>query len=156
MRLLFPAILLLLASVSPALAQRSYVPLDQVRAPNGLTQYLEGLQELQLDSLKQFTTYLEARVQAHEVPEGVLLNVQAIYTESQLRATSDPVIREEKRIQLIGLYQKRKELDSVSPVTTWFGVDRVKLGEMMRSEYTAFAREVAAPPHPSGRQIPRR
>ena len=156
MRLLIPAILLLLASASPAFAQRSYVPLDQVRTPSGLTQYLADLQELQLDSLKQFTTYLEGRVQAGEVPEGVLLNVQAIYTESQLRAASDPTIREEKLIQLTGLYQKRKELDSVSPFTTWFGVDRVKLGEMMRSEYADFAREGSAPPQPPGRQFPRR
>lgn len=151
MRLLFPSLLLLLASTSPALAQRSYVSLDQVRTPDGLTEYLAGLQELQLDSLKQFTTYLEKRVQAHELPEGMLLNVQAIYMESQLRATSDPITREEKLVQLTGLYQKRKELDSVSPFTTWFGIDRVKLGEMMRSEYAAFVREGSAPP-----QSPRR
>lgn len=146
MRLLLPAILLMLVLASNASAQRYNVQPERYRMPNDLTEYLTYLQDQQLDSLKQFTSYLETRVQEKQVPQGVLLNVQAIYLEAQLKATSDPAEKREKLVELTELYQKREELDSRSPNPTWFGVNRVKLGEMMRSEFETFSNKALSPP----------
>ncbi|PQO31670.1 hypothetical protein C5Y97_19860 [Blastopirellula marina] len=74
------------------------------------------------------------------------MNVQAIYLEARSKATSDPAEKREKLVKRTDLYQKREEIDSRSPNPTWFGIDRVKLEEMMRSEFEAFANKAQSPP----------
>ncbi len=151
MRFILPVILLVLALTSTASAQRYNVRPDLYRTPNDLTEYLTYLQDQQLDSLKQFTSYLQDRVQGKQVPQGVLLNVQAIYLEAQLKATPDLAEKREKLVELTDLYKKREELDARSPNTTWFGVNRVELGEMMRSEFETFTKKAQSPPVTSRR-----
>ncbi|MBA2114690.1 hypothetical protein [Bremerella alba] len=153
MRNVVLAFLLLLASAQVATAQRVNIngP-GNVRLPEGLVTYMQYLQEEQLESLQLFTTYLEERVKEKAVPEGVLLNVQAIYTEAQLRASGDKVVKQEKLGQLVEIYDKRKQLDAQNPNATWFGVNRLKLGTMMQTEYEAFRREAEQPKKASPRK----
>lgn len=146
MRTIVLAVLLLLASTQVATAQ-------EVRTfgsgngplPEGLVPTLQLLQEERLASLKLFTTYLEERVKEKAVPEGVLLNAQAIYTEAELRATDDRQVKQEKLDQLVEIYEKRKKLDARTPNDTWFGVSRVEIGTMMKAEYEAFRKEADQP-----------
>ena len=111
--------------------------------PDGLVQYLGFLQEQRLDSLKRFRGFLAERVEQKAVPKGALLNFDAIYTEAQLKAAVDPAVRREKLEELTALYKQREKLDADNPMATWFGVDRVKLGEMMRSEYESYVQKTA-------------
>ncbi|MEW4563551.1 hypothetical protein AB1K70_13545 [Bremerella sp. JC770] len=146
MRTIILAFLLLLAFTQVTMAQQvKYIGSGNGPLPQGLVSYMQYLQAEQLESLKLFTTYLEKRVEEKAVPEGVLLNVQAIYTEAQLRATTDRTVKQEKLNELVEITNKQKQLDERTPNTTWYGVDRVKLGKMMKAEYEAFREKAAQP-----------
>ncbi|MHC2069226.1 hypothetical protein ACYFX5_17275 [Bremerella sp. T1] len=146
MRTAVLTLLALLMFPGLASAQRYSVLPGVHQLPNDLVGYLEYLQDQQLESLKLFTDYLEERVEEKAVPEGVLLNVQAIYTEAQLKATADPNVKREKLAELTDIYSKREKLDASAPRNTWFGVDRVKLGNMMRTEFETFSKEAERTP----------
>ncbi|QDU77980.1 hypothetical protein Pan97_50590 [Bremerella volcania] len=154
MRTIVLTFLLLLASTQVTTAQQvNYIGPGNVRLPDGLVSYMRYLQAEQLESLKLFTTYLEKRVEEKAVPEGILLNAQAIYTEAQLRATDDRAVKQEKLDELVEIENKRIKLDSQTPNTTWFGVDRVAIGKMMKAEYEAFSKEAALPEKTSSRKL---
>lgn len=153
MRTIVLAFSLLLVLPQIATAQRvNYIGPGDVRLPEGLVTYMRYLQTEQLESLQLFTTYLEKRVEEKAVPEGVLLNAQAIYTEAQLRSSDDRAVKQEKLDELVEIYDKRKQLDAQSPNATWFGVNRVQLGTMMKSEYEAFRQEANPPEKASPRK----
>lgn len=146
MRSIILAFLLILASTQVATAQTlNYIGPGNVRMPEGLVNYMRYLQEEQLESLQLFTTYLEKRVEDKAVPEGLLLNAKAMYTEAELRASDDPAVKQEKLDELVAIYGKRKQLDAQTPNATWFGVNRVKIGAMMKDEFEAFRKEAAQP-----------
>ncbi|MFN3149460.1 hypothetical protein [Bremerella sp.] len=147
MRTIVLAVLLFLASTQVATAQnvRTFGSTNGP-LPEGLVPTLQMLQEEQLASLKLFTTYLEGRVKEKAVPEGVLLNAKAVYTEAELRATSDRSVKQEKMDELVEIYDKRKKLDARTPNKTWFGVNRQEIGTMMKAEYEAFRKQAEQPP----------
>ncbi|MBI1248517.1 hypothetical protein GC197_11845 [bacterium] len=115
--------------------------------PDSLVEYLGFLQQQRMDSLKRFRGFLVERVEQKAVPKGALLNFDAIYTEAQLKAAVDPAVKREKLEELTALYKQREKLDAANPNATWFGVDRIKLGEMMRSEYESYMQKTAQSPN---------
>jgi len=123
-------------------AQRVSVLPGVNRVPADLRGYLQFLQKQQLDSLKQFTSYLEERVKEKKVPDGVLLNAKAILTEAEVHAAQSPMDKNKKIEELAKIYEKRTKLDSENPKQTWFGVDRVAIGKLMRSEFTRFQSKI--------------
>jgi len=140
-RLLFLLLIGVLGSLpTTAYAQRVSVLPGVHRLPNDLTGYLEFLQDQQLASLERFSEFLKERVKEKKVPEGAYLNFQAVYLEAQVHAERDPQKKQEKLKGLTKLYEERKKLDSRRPNATWFGVDRVKIGDLMKSEFEAFRR----------------
>jgi len=153
MRTIVLTFLMLLALAQSATAQQvKTIGPAGARLPPGLVETMRYLQQQQLGSLQLFTTYLEKRVNEKAVPEGVLLNAQAIYTEAQIRATGDPAIKKEKLDDLVEIYARRKQLDARTPNATWFGVSRVKLGALMQTEYEAFRKEADSPAETSPRK----
>ena len=146
MRTLVLASLLLLASAQVVSAQEVRIngP-NAAQLPAGLVETLRFLQAEQLESLKLFTTYLEKRVEEKAVPEGVLLNAQATYTQAQLRATGDPAVKREMLDKLVEIDAKRVQLDRRTPNTTWYGVNRVELGKMLKAEHEAFRKQAELP-----------
>lgn len=146
MRTLVLTLLLFVASAQVANAQQvNYIGPGNVRMPEGLVTYMRSLQQDQLESLKLFTTYLEKRVKEKAVPEGILLNARAIYAEAELRASDDPAVKQEKLDELVEIDNKRIQLDARTPNTTWYGVNRVEIGKMMKAEHEAFLKEAQQP-----------
>ena len=121
------------------------------RVPEDLVASLQLLQKQQLDSLQRFTNYLEQRVKDKTIPPGLHWNARAIYVEAQAQAERDPQEKRLRLAELAEIYEKRQELDARTPNDTWFGVNRLKLGELMRREFEAFRRETAPPPPVSPR-----
>ena len=115
------------------------------RVPADLVASLRLLQDQQLDSLERFTNYLEQRAKNKTIPPGLHWNARAIYVEAQAQAERAPQEKRLRLAELAEIYEKRQELDARSPNDTWFGVNRLKLGELMRREFEAFRREAASP-----------
>ncbi len=143
--LIFTAVMLLCGTQVASAQQVNYIGPGNVRLPQGLVAYMQSLQQEQLESLRLFTTYLEKRVEEKAIPEGVLLNTQAIYTEAQLRATGDPAVKQEMLDKLVEIDTKRVQLDRRTPNTTWYGVNRVELGKMLKAEHEAFRKQAEQP-----------
>lgn len=153
MRTIILTALILLASSRVATAQQvNYIGPGNVRMPEGLVAYMQFLQKEQLESLKLFTTYLEKRVEEKAVPEGILLNAKSIYAEAQLRATSDPAVKQEMLSELAQIDKKRIQLDTKTPNATWFGVNRVEIGKLMKAEHEAFQKQAEQPKQVSSRK----
>lgn len=146
MRTIILAALALLASAQVATAQQvNYIGPGNVRMPEGLVSYMQDLQAEQIESLKLFTTYLEKRVEEKAVPEGILLNVKSIYATAQLRASEDPAVKQQLLDELVEIDKKRIQLDEQTPNATWFGVNRVEIGKLMKAEHEAFRKEAEKP-----------
>lgn len=143
LRFLSTTIIVLLLSGLASAQQLGTLPGVQ-RIPDDLVDSLKILQQQQLDSLKLFTEYLEPRVKAKEVPPGVLWNAKAIYLEAQVYAETDREVKRERLEELTEIYVKRKELDAAAPNDTWFGVNRLRLGELTRQEFETFRRKAAS------------
>jgi len=134
----FLCALILLVLCSPVAAQRYSTLPGVVEVPNDLKMHLKYLQEQQLDALQLFTEYLEERVEKKEVPEGLLWNARAVLIEAEMYALKDPQKKKKKMGDLEKIYEKRKQLDADQPDRTWFGVDRVAIGKLMRSEFQRY------------------
>lgn len=136
--------LIVLTLAGPASAQQIGTLPGVHRVPADLVESLQILEGQQLDSLKQFTAYLEQRSKAKAVPSGLYWNAKAIYVEAQVHAETDPQAKRERLEELTEIYKERVALDAASPNRTWFGVNRVKLGELTRQEFETFRREAAS------------
>lgn len=113
--------------------------------PNNLHAYLSHLQQQRTQSLQLFTEHLEKQYKAGNIPQGILLNVQAIQKKAEFDSATDHKERSKLNAELIKLQQQRLQLDSRSSNRTWYGVDRVKLGTYLQREYQTFARNHPQP-----------
>lgn len=111
--------------------------------PNGLTDYMQFLAQQQLDSLRLFSDYMEQRAEGNQIPRGLYLNAKAMQLKAELAAAQDPAAKKELLSQMAKLYDERVRLDADSPGQTWYGVDRVKLGDYMKREFQLFEQQAA-------------
>ncbi|MGY8769212.1 MAG: hypothetical protein ACKVH8_12405 [Pirellulales bacterium] len=91
--------------------------------PNNLPAYLSHLQQQRIESLQLFTEHLEKQYKAGKVPQGILLNVQAIQKKAEFDASKDVKQRGKLNQELIKLQQQRMQLDRSSSNQTWYDVD---------------------------------
>ncbi|MCC9607018.1 hypothetical protein LOC68_14950 [Blastopirellula sp. JC732] len=111
--------------------------------PNGLSDYMHFLARQQLDSLRLFSDYMEQRAKENQVPRGLYLNAKAMQLQAELASAEDPALKKELLTEMAKLYDERLKLDANTPNQTWYGVDRVKLGDYMKREYQLFEQQAA-------------
>ncbi|UUO06538.1 hypothetical protein M4951_24740 [Blastopirellula sp. J2-11] len=111
--------------------------------PEGLSEYLHWHAQLQLDSLRLFSDYMEQRSKEKQVPRGLYLNAKAMQLQAELASAEDPVAKKELLTQMAKLYDERVRLDAGSPDRTWYGVDRTQLGDYMKREFQLFEKGAA-------------
>lgn len=111
--------------------------------PTGLAEYMHFLGQKQLESLRLFSDYMEQRAAENQIPRGLYLNAKAMQLQAELAAAQDPAAKKELLTQMAKLYDERVRLDADSPDQTWYGVDRVKLGDYMKREFQLFEQQAA-------------
>ncbi|EAQ82137.1 hypothetical protein [Blastopirellula marina] len=111
--------------------------------PEGLSEYLQWHAQLQIDSLRLFSDYMEQRAKEKQVPRGLYLNAKAMQLQAELAAAEDPMAKKELLTQMAKLYDERVRLDADSPGRTWYGVDRTQLGDYMKREFQLFEKTAA-------------
>jgi len=111
--------------------------------PHDLPAYMQFLAKQQIDSLRLFSDYMEQRANENKIPRGLYLNAKAMQLRAELASAQDAAVKKELLTEAAKLYDERVRLDAETPDRTWYGVDRVKLGEYMKQEFQLFQQQAA-------------